>query len=806
MSVETAAARGIPAWLLPVVAGVAAVAVGVTGFLIASPFAAPREADPEVVAAWELRTNDGFTPLAEVAAAGEPELAPTTVLRTDGVADAAAAIADALADADALAAGDEPSDREPAPFDGVTVLDPCPEAGDPAEDCPEGSRATVLATIAPPPLQVWAGWAAAEDCEIEPTTTSVGFRIVTTRPVSVAMRYFDDGRDQTATIATNAAQRAAWEASGADEDGEWLLITHCGILNDLTAGWTGILTVTVTADDGSTASDTVWLGTGAGLVVPPSWTRIINRTSLMVSVPGVLTTTAKFHALAVPFGQPTPSCDFSEFADVLDPVTTVAETITAAQLEERGYLARYTTRHTAFFVVPEASTVVVCAGSSEGSPRDWTVPEHLFSEVLYSPDLALPVITVEGFAVAPGVRANEVEITGSPGGAPRACGRWSAGDTEDGAVLCNYAGLDGSYPGWDAAYVLTARGSALGSASERVFVLPVSPQNCGLGCELPETTYIDVPISFRDPCLGDCPASFLGTVRLRVDWEHGTRSWQRDWLREEGPAPASDFPVLETESSPGPFTPVGADGDQFGTVRILTDVPTIATLSVYRISESAEPVLVDTRSTSALETERWMTFGPLEGGYVYYGLRVELTDAEGDTSVYASHHRDVRPWARGYFQTEAAEQTMAAQVTVSAADGAEVVVGSSELRVGSGGLFAVDTSEGPRLVARGFWEGFRSSFDEVICGAGALEVPFDNETSLVAAANPDTSLRLRLSIATRAEVEAEGGDIGCAWRGAGRTTETFDATIPYRDLLDGASVTVTNENGYTATIRLTVVD
>jgi hypothetical protein len=779
MTADTPTPRPRAGWIVPVIASLASLAVGATSYLVTAPLATPRVIPPEVVIVDQLTLGDGFTPLEDVAAAGEPLLGSTTVLHSDAVADAAATLGAALDAAGGVATGEGPAD--PAPIGVRPVDDPCPAAGDPEASCPEGSRATVLANVAPPALQIWAGAAVTADCLIEPTTTSVGYRLVTTVPVSVSARYVDGGRDHTEAFATSADARSDWGSAGEDS-GEWPTVTHCVTLTGLTAGWSGRLTLTATATDGSVAVDTVDLDTAPGQVVPPSFVRPLTNTALMVSVPGTASESARFHAIAVPFGQPAASCDFGEGADVLDPVTTVTESVTAEQLEAARHLPEYVRRDAAFFVVPEASTVTVCAGI--GGASGWTVPDSTFSEVLHSPDLVLPVVTVEGFEPAPGVRANEVSLTARTDLDAAPCGTWEL--RADDGVLCDYRPLDGAYVGWDAALTVTVRGSALDSTAERIFVAPVSPQTCGLGCELPPTAYVDVPVSFRDPCLGDgCPASFLGTVRLRVDWEHGARSWFGDWLREDAPVPSSDAPQMETLTSPVPVTEVGADGDLYASVPIETDVPTSAAVEAYRLEEGGDPVLVAEWSGPDLAESHTATLGPLEGGGAYYGFRVRLTDADGDTAVYSWLGGEERSWARGVLHTPTADVAMKAEVTVRAADGAAIAVGVAGLDVG-GNLG---------------WRQPGTRIDDVVCGTGDVTVPFDTEVADIAGRNPTTGVTLRLQVSPLGENGVDA--TGCTWRGPRPPAEVFVAEIPYRDILDGATVTVTNASGYAAVIRLT---
>ncbi len=779
MSEPNPTPRPMPRWILPVVAGVASIAVGVTSFLVTAPFAAPRVVPPETIIVDQLTLNDGFESLADVAAEGEPQLLSASVPRSNPDADAAATLAAALDAIDATARGEEPAESESEPAGGITVLDPCLGASSPDDPCPDGSRATVLASVAAQALQVWAEPAIFESCTVESRTTSVGYAFITTLPVSVTVRWVDGGRDKSDSFVTSAAARERWATSAAGEEGG-SRITHCGSVSGLTAGWSGRLTFTATAEDGSTASATLDVGTGAGLVVPPSYARPLTNSAVMVSVPSNQYAQAQFHAIAVPFGERAAECDFGEFADTLAPATTASDTVTAEQLDAAGYLPAYVRRHAAFFVVPEASTITFCAGvGSEGRLFD-----TIFSEVLHSPDLVLPVVSVVGFEVAPGVRANEVELSARSELSAPVCGSWRLFDAP-GTILCDYSRINGDYLGWDAALTIKSRGSALGSSAERDLLVPVSPQPCGLGCELPTTQFVDVPVSYRDPCLGNgCPASFLGTVRLQVDWEHGTRSWFSDWL-SAGAGPALETPTFDTISFPAPVTEVREDGILWAGVGLETDVPTSVVVEAYRLEEGEEPVLAATWTDTSVSTEHAGALGPLEGGGVWYGFLARFTDAEGDTSVYSWRGGKEREWAHGILLTPTAEVRMTAEVTVQAADGGPIAVGVAELIVGN---------------VPG-WQQPETGIREIVCGSGPVRVPFTSDAGTSGGRNPTTGVALLVEVSPLGENGVDA--TGCTWRGDRPPAESFIARIPYRDALDGVTATVTTESGYTAVIRLT---
>ncbi|MEQ1736762.1 MAG: hypothetical protein ABL886_10235, partial [Rhodoglobus sp.] len=177
--------------------------------------------------------------------------------------------------------------------------------------------------------------------------------------------------------------------------------------------------------------------------------------------------------------------------------------------------------------------------------------------------------------------------------------------------------------------------------------------------------------------------------------------------------------------------------------------------------------------------------GPLEGGGIYYGFLVRLTDAEGDTSVYSWRGGEERSWSRGILRTPEAEVSMMAAVTVQAVGGGAIAVGVADLDVGG----ALE------------WRQPGTRIDDVVCGSDPVTVPFDSDTANIQGTNPTTRVWLRVQVSALGENGVDA--TGCTWRGGRPPAEVFIADIPYRDILDGVTATVTTESGYTAVIRLT---
>jgi len=779
--------RTVPSWLTPVVASVAALAVGVTGFLVASPFATPRMAELTTVDAFVLPAVEAVSP---VGASSVDEngvvvaRSVTTLPVTAPIDDLRVAMTEALAEAETESTGEVPDTAPDEPVDtsGLTVLDPCPEAGGSDADCPTGTRATVLKSIDLPALDLWFTLDRTPvECPAVTTSTSIALRVATNIPATISLWYEAGGMTITQEFEKTLAERSEWQSAAEAGEFRWLL--HCVELVDLPDAWSGVVTIRAVADDGTVVTRAPRFTADTSLVTPPSWVRPVGRSAVMISVPAIDTNTVQLRAIAVPFGQPTPSCDFGDdVPGVLEPLEVVQERFTREELEARGYVTAFVKRFTAGFIVPEASTVTLCAGTFP-AVGGGVLPDSVFSEVFYSPDLVLPVVTVSEFAIADGVRP-EVSLTARIGSSDgQVCGEWQTGrPVGEAAVVCRYAAFDGK-AGWDSALVVTAEGTGFDSTLTQSFVLPISPQSCGLNCELPATQFVDVPVSSRAPCIGSCPPSYLGTVRLQIDWEHGTRSWFGDWLREEAGAPDSDAPLLDTAQRPELEPLVAGESTQRASVRIATDVPTTMRLTVQRIVDFDVSEVVQEVVSTEFATERTVELGPLAAGSVYYALRVELTDADGNTSVYSPLSEAARSWVNAVFRTDVPQVSTSVDVSITAPDGLPLAIGTTELLIGGGR-----------------WFERRDRIDEKWCTTGP--VPFTETTATVYARSP-SGFRLTAGV-TRAPDSADDQST-CLIRGA-QPIEEFTGTISYDDIFTGATVTVTNENGYIATLRLSPAD
>lgn len=685
---------------MPVVAGVTAIAVGVGAFAIAAPFAAPRTVEPEMLDAWVLPTSTGLTPLALDHEGDEPPLdellASTQVSTVDYAAPAAvrAAMLEAAAEVEALELADPGAlllSRDLIPSAGRAAIsaDPCAAIPPIEGDCPDGGRATVLDLPFGPPLALRANYNA--DCAPESAARGrMEFQVFSTRPVDLDVSYLVNGERQSVAVSTTDAAEEAWLAAGAVD-----FIAHCVVLTGLPVPWEDITIITATDQTGGTAVLEHRLFWRDNSPVPPSWVRPVSDSGVIISIPTQDVSTVRFLAFAVPFGEPALACDFDdlESANVIQPIDQVMQTFTQEQLRDSGYNDRYIERHQAGFLVPEASTITICAGWVDAHTWDGNIPDHVFGEVLHSPDLAYPVITVVDADLDDWTLANPVSLFANFGGAfgedtsrwgGSYCGGWrtDAWGVSSSQELCD-ATQFASDPDWRWNNTLVIRTLQAGApmTSALSYVHTTNPQVCAVGCESIAPRYIDVPLPAQVECLGNgCAPYDRSWVRLRVDWVDGQDSWFTDWVHDDMPLPDLERPVLDRSSGFELGRP-GADGTTVpATVTIVADrdVTVEGLLLVYLAGGNDDRILdVDVpvfRSTD-FSPRHVFDLGNLYAGSVY-ALIVTLTDRDGNTSIYDGNGLDGDAtgiqgltWPAGLVSVERTKVDVRAEISARRFDG-----------------------------------------------------------------------------------------------------------------------------------------
>jgi len=704
--VEKTALGNRKIWM-PIVASLAALAVGVGAFAIAAPFAAPRTVEPELLDAWVLPTSTGLTPLAFEAS--EPQapidelLSPTTVSTADPASPASVRAAMEAMVAERAALDREVPDSLVVPLGrlssadvGLIGSDPCALVPLTGGACPDGARATVLDTDFSRPLALsLSNQLRCVDGERQ--RNDFEFMVYTNRPVSLTVEYRASTDTRMLTIETTDDAREAWLDAGAQG-----LVWHCIALTELPPNWGDTVRILATDERGGTAElerRLNWIDTGAE---PPSWVEPMSDSGVIISIPAKFTSTVRFLAFAVPFGQDAPVCDFDDVENAIQPFEQIRAQFSPQQLRDLGYREIFTERHTASFVVPEASTVSVCAGWVNNSyVWEGNIPDEIYGQVLHSPDLAYPRVSVVDAEVDGWIDENPVLLTARSGVTGDPCGSSWRTNMAVGRLICDLTPFAAEpEPTWNDALVVSTRRENTRAGSERLYTFSVTPQVCGPGCSGLDPIYLDVPLPVQNECIGNtCPDVERSWVRLKVDWVDGQDSWLSDWGREDTPPEGADTPVLDRSLGITVGAP-SADGlTAAATAAILTDreVTMRAELSVVvsfspdsaRISRTPDVVIVDDEFLA----RRTIDLGALEVETAY-ALTVTLTDREGNVSRYSGDYHNYRGlgWPAGYLFVESVPLGVRATLTASRPDRGPVVVGETAVTIGSAAFTTIPRS------------------------------------------------------------------------------------------------------------------
>ena len=724
-------------FLVPVIASVTAVAVGVGAFFIALPFAQPTVVQPAFEPATALQPVSPLTDIdapAESADATEADLEPTTAVTTAdrGSPESFEAVMDArLRELDDISVVAEPDGTPAAPSDsllvrdratltdvGVGITDPCVffDAETAAErGCPPGAAGTVLGGDYVAELTLSANWGS-RCLPSAPTATSHSFNIYSSEPVTLTVSSVVSGVAREITIVTTEADKAAWES---DDTPGW--ITHCATLFDLPPRYADTVIIRGVTELGARAEITNVVNLRGSSEVPPSWVEPLSNSGVMMSIATKHVSTVKFAAFVVPYGQAPAPCDFDNIEGLTEPFTQVRGDLLPAERESGRYDDAYISRHTAGFIVPEASTISFCAGWFDSWAWEGNSPDHVYGEVLHSPDLAIPKVTVDSFTLDPaGTDRPERDIrmdfsVGDISG-DELCGQWWTNSFADTAV-CDYAVSGPMSPSWDLPLVVMTQVTAFGASAKLNYTFPIGPILCGYGCVPPREQYFDVPLDSRNPCLGNgCAPARAGSVRLRVDWVDGQDSWVDSWVRGGEATLTGDAPVFDRNAVVTLGEP-SADGlTQDVQVRIDTDRPASFALSIEAGPLSLE---FDREITDAdFESTRLVTIEDVPTGSDYL-MTLEVTGEDGATNVYSANPERGRTWAGGAFTSSRVALDVTATVEVSRVDGGEVTVGNYTL-----------TAAGTT------WTRLERGWDRFACDSGVTTIDLPEPTEAVGTRNP----------------------------------------------------------------------
>lgn len=815
----------VPKWFIPLIAGIAAIAVGVAAALFATRFAAPETttATPTTLDAPVLAPVAGSPTLEELVDQTEGDDIPIsgvygveTVVDPDSVPEGAlpADVADLI---DELGAADDPSEVLPEPAASDTPAgDPCADSDDPAAlGCPFGTPGTIHALDGDlPALRVSTNSSHPEDCPA-PENGSVRFVAQANAPVTITLRYNQTGHnvDVPGATETTPEQIADWERAVEESPFGVAWIDYCltvtGLMTDRSVNVFVLGTDAIGRTDRPTYSSVV----SDGLDIPPTRIHPVGDSTIFAAAPHIEgevvrmfvvdreiegTTTCRYDAAGA----------YGSFPTIGDPET---EVVSAEYLAEYSYEADYTRRTTATFAVTAATQLFVCIGwfpARDSRPTfDRDTPLRVSEYAMTSPDVSAPRVVVSEVETFGEVAEGSVSMRASTENGQRCGDGWTLAQGA-GTDLCDYGTLLGRFDAGGSMLVTTEVDVPEGHAVNRV-LLDVSLLSCEGGCA-GRTRYFDVPLSsFIRPtsiCSGECGTNAgesVGIVRLRVTWPTTTtgEGWLLGDWREGADVSA---PPLTPQLDLGARFLVGPSGLHprafSASASIELDRPVLASADL--VTYAGEGITCPwpggsshwDGATSA-STRFTVRFDGLCAGSGHVVVLTLTDPATDETVVYTIGHVDGPSefswWVDAYFTTPGIDRT----VTVTSAlfdlgdDTRLIRPDRYELWIG-----ATDYSFGlPRSESQACWFGGipnRISPARTVVAGETIriqaEVRFRPGTD---PGRPDTD---------------DGRPTSCdtgGWRDEERIE--FTGTISYDQLLAGPTVTLTDpETGYTLTLVL----
>ena len=579
----------VPKWLLPVIASVAAIAVGVAALLVGIRFAPVPDGesvaiDPETVTVpviepvtigddgpSEVVSGDGLFDVGDAVG----EITVSTELPADiGVAPIEAAVREIL---DGGAAADAAADAPPASDDPLTrLIDPCILSD---EGCPEpGVRSRVFALTALPPFDI-SLLPAVYAPECPPLAEGeVGGTIRLNHPttsIEVQVRTIDAGAiiaETTATIPPPVLAAFEEERRFDTPSEELPFLYACYALDGLPDATSFRIAAHATSVDGSEASDVRSFSTGTP-----------DEDDTPSADPGITLELVGQHAVVAyaPYRDDqavviraqvlddihTPDCDSP--GETLSSVYSSAGPISHVLHERLNLPDGYDNRRATGFRVPEGSTVVFCATWLRGGvdAPSWERDDVLFSDGAFidTQDLVVPQLTVTAAEVTDDARVARVQV-GARTAEGMSCGglRLRPDTSPIPGPLCT---LDASSTDFSAATMsftdvgfsgdLVVR-STIEASGERItseVVIPGSAGVCAGICPRPPSEFYTIPLPGFRTGSGLCGSSFgadcepptretsAGYVVVRLDWAWGATNGMPRTIVYDLDAPSAEDDV-----------------------------------------------------------------------------------------------------------------------------------------------------------------------------------------------------------------------------------------------------------------------
>jgi hypothetical protein len=660
-----------PRWFRAAIATASVIAVGAASVVVGSVFAAPPPPAAQATAEFPVLQPLGYGESAPTTSAegSDPLTSPVMGMRTAPVDAEGLPLPGAEVESAAGVLSESPDpvvdDWDFSPIDGTD--DPCsPADGGEVGGCPDGIRGATLALVSPdslwgmfrpnPPVEITNPYEIAHCPAAEVGPDELRFSVVTDAPGTIELRYWVRGTEAAATTVTltsTGEQTDAWEsglASAEAFDGEWTTIQHCGTLRGLERHTTYDYRLTVHDILGRefTSSLTSPFSLPDDRTAPSFRVQPLGQNAILASAPHQEGTTVRFNVQVIDAGDADDCTATDDRLPLVDPARGAATVdVSPEYLAEHGYLPNYTKRTSVGVYVPSGSTVLVCAAVVVDDRPGWLWREaqYRYSMVLQTPDAPRPTITLDALDLRSGFERAETRITAQweGTGSHLAC-----------TLLSQYS--DTPSPCGDDPHDVT-RGDVWVTAGARLggdwtsssALLPLGSIECPRGCAAPETAWYSVPVELQqhpgEQCgaglVGPCPATVIGTARIRVDWTVGERGGDT-WVfspprgsaveHELDPLPQMDW--LVTPTFPAHADPRSA----------VVQFP----LSVDRPVDYVATLLGDCRRPGATfevsghaRTGASVVFSGACPGESY-AIQVRLTDADGGTNVFGGP--DGLPW------------------------------------------------------------------------------------------------------------------------------------------------------------------
>lgn len=649
-------------FLRPVIGVASAVAVGVAATLVGIHFAAPEvvRAPAVQIEAPVLAPVTGDDEVSTVVGSETitlPGTAPTEV--PDELAELIDTISDAEDPALAISVYEE---AEPAPTSG----DPCADGS--AEDCPTGTRSTILAlegvrnlylaAMAFPPTQE--EYQATDSNTMHPwcpTTefdaTEVPFGLFSTTPASYFISYWpsdDPSRVLTATARSSEEARAEYAAGQAA--GVHMLDLpmqrSCLTLTGLEPGTAYTASVyAVDMFDRVAPSSQTWFNSGGPLGVPGPEISTLGDNIVFAHALHTDDERVVIHGILATDSVPEPDCDAAPTPSAV--LATSESAVSDDYLLDRGVLPEYVRRANASFIIPEGSRFIVCVRvfpAADGTPS-WEAgfPAKQTRVTVLAPDFVRPKVTVESLDIQRGshVTMSTSTVEGIPCGSELDTALATHHDIP--FTLCQPAAVTGTVVladelrnyGYGGELVMNSKiAPQTGDTTVRQSVLSLGAQACDPLCPNPDEQRYRMRLGGADS---------IETALIHITWEQGRTNGAADWQVSpvETVSPeyvAPEYPDFDRAAALDDFQINWEAKNVALTYALTADRPVDYTVTITDPLLDHYEACVDGPGGSVLtlsgraENAASLRFSGLCLGAAY-NIDVTLTDDEGTTKRYA---------------------------------------------------------------------------------------------------------------------------------------------------------------------------